>query len=135
MLHPHPACRIPALPLQSASVLTEEGAMRAERSILYNRPLLLLHHYVGSHDGSNKAITRAELAGLRKTAKRIALLVNRLCDPASFQPLEWGEPEHLIFATSAPATDCNRLQEHLIQAEELQPLLLNGSMVLEFWRC
>lgn len=134
-LNHHPACRIPALPLQPPMVPTENGELRPERAILYDRPFLVIHHYLGAHDSSGRPITRAELAGLAKTAKRLEALVRRITDPESFTPLHWPEPEHIIFSTSALHADCALLQPRLVQAEELCLSTLSGIEVLEFWRC
>ena len=135
MLHDHPACRIPALPLDAPAVLTEDGALRPERAVIYNKPFLLLHHYVGAHDGSGRPIGKAELAGLRKTAHRLDLLLRRAVDSDSFRPLHWDVPEHIIFTTSHPAQDAEAFRRRLVQAEELLLVTLRGTQVLEFWRC
>lgn len=131
----HPACRIPELPSGAPPVPTEAGDQRPERSILYDNPILLLHHYLGAHDGSGKPITKAELAGLNKTARRIDVLLRRASAPHSFIPLLWDEPEHLIFYTSDPIADARAMQARLIQAEELELRTLAGTTVIEFWRC
>ena len=135
MLFDHPACRIPELPLGAPAVLTELGAYRPERAVLYGRDFLLLHHYLGAQQQSGDPISQAELAGLEKTTRRIDILLRHVQNPASFMPLYWPEPEHLVFTTDNPVLDAQKLQRKLIQAEELELAILCGTNCLEFWRC
>lgn len=156
MLHAHPACQIPALPLDAPCVLTEpHGGLRPERCIIKNQSLLLLWHFAGSHDGSGRVISSAEYAGLEKTADRLITIL-RQADRAlnrirkkqlanleatypyfldTFVVLHWPEAEQIFF-TVEPFDEAEAaMSKYLIQCEQLRRTTLQGTDVLEFDRC
>lgn len=124
---------LPEIPLDAPAILTERGALRPERSIVYNKPVLLLWHYTSTRSGI-EPISEAELAGLEKTARRIISLLRQVQDSSSFTPIAWPTPELLRFSTSNPDADFAAISRRLQQAETLDRNTLRPS-VLEFRRC
>ena len=133
-LNGHPRCRIPALVPNPAAIETENGWLRPERSLVYDNPTLLLHHAASTHP--TVILTSAQLAGFSKTATRLLALL-RPYPWATIAPLEWPEPELLLFSTPNDALlfDLITLKRQLQQAETLHLHTLDGSLFLAYRRC
>jgi hypothetical protein len=118
---------IPYLRPGSPPVPTEGGLLRPERSILYNRPFLLLHHYGPAHTvgpgGSRPTIGRLELEACKRTAKRLdAILRPHWSEQFQFLPLWWPAPERITFYAGIAGTpDADVLpQLHQLASRGLQ---------------
>lgn len=133
-LNSHPRCRIPALLPGGPAIQTESGWLRPERSLVYDNPLLLLHHAASTHRQS--VFSKAQLAGFSKTASRLLALL-RPYPWAIPAPLEWPQPEEFLFSTRNDPLlfDLITLRRQLQQVESLQIHTLSGSTYLAFRRC
>ena len=130
----HPRCRIPALVSGGPAVLTEKGWLRPERSLVYDQSALLLHHAASTHPGV--VFTASQLAGFTKTATRLLTLM-RPYPWAKITPLEFPQPEHLIFTSNNNPLlfDLIQLRRGLQQIESLSLHTLHSSTYLAFRRC
>jgi hypothetical protein len=134
LLNGHPRCRIPVLTAGAPSIQTESGWLRPERSLVYDNSTLLLHHAAATHP--TVILTKAQLAGFSKTATRLIALL-RPYPWAIPQPLDWPEPELLLFSTinNPLLFDLILLKRQLQQVEKLQLHTLSGSSFLAYRRC
>lgn len=136
----HPLQRIPDLLPDAPAVLTAQGAWMPHRSIVYDNPLLLLHH--ATHGKNERTATgelsfdQAFLAGISKTANRIVQILRPLQDH-HFLPLQWPTPERLVFTTSDDVafTEYVYTRTILEQAETLKLCWHEEDSFLIFRRC
>jgi hypothetical protein len=130
----HPRCRIPPLRPHSDWIASEKGLLRPERALAYNLDSLLLHGPAATRPGH--CFSAAELAGYSKTSKRLLALL-RPFPWVDLQPLEWINPEELLFCSGENRLlyDLVQLWELLEQAETLKLHTLNTSTYLAFRRC
>lgn len=130
----HPRCRIPALTCGAPSIPTDTGWLRPERSIVYDNPLLLFHHAAATHPGV--VLSKPVIAGFQKTATRLIALLKPY-PWANPTPLDWPEPEHILFSTVNDALlyDLIILRRQLQQAESLHLHTLDRTTYLAFQRC
>jgi hypothetical protein len=133
-LNSHPRCRIPALVAHAPAIQTEAGWLRPERSLVYDQSALLLHHAAATHPAV--VLSKAQLAGFTKTATRVLTLL-RSHPWAELAPLEWPEPELLLFSSrnNPLLFDLITLKRQLQQVETLQLHTLSGSTYLAYRRC
>lgn len=133
-LNSHPRCRIPALVPGGPAIQTETGWLKPERALVYDNPTLLLHHAASTH--KQVILTKAQLAGFAKTANRLLALL-RPYPWAIPSPLEWPEPELLLFSccNNPLLFDLITLKRQLQQAETLHLHTLSGSTFLAYRRC
>ncbi len=137
LLNSHPRCRIPRLLSGLPAVPTAKGWLRPERALVYDNPLLLLHHAAATHPGA--VITEAQLAGFSKTAQRLLALLQ----PhgwATLQPLEFPQPEQFVFSLGTSQRDAIlydliTLRGQLQQVESLSLHTLTSASYLVFSRC
>lgn len=122
---------IPIIPADAPAVLTAKGPYRPERCILYNQPFLIYWHYDPVRSGHD--LDEAALAGLRKTAQRLSLLLRPFLDQP-FTALAWPQPEVVLFRLGAGNHEAHlRMAKKLIQAEStwyVEPL-----DAIEYRRC
>jgi len=122
---------MPPVPADAPAVLTAAGYLRPERSVLYNKPFLLLWHFDPVRSGHQ--LDEAQLAGLKKTAQRLDQLL-RPFGLEPFRPMAWPEPEVVLFRHGPTTRDTfTALSRKLIQAESIwyvEPL-----DAIEYRRC
>ena len=136
----HPLQRIPDLLPDAPAVLTAQGALMPHRSIVYDSPLLLLHH--ATHGKSEKApdgslcFDQPFLAGIGKTANRLVQILRPLQNHG-FLPLQWPTPERLVFTTDDDVafTEYVYSRNILEQAETLRLCWHDEISFLIFRRC
>lgn len=121
---------MPPVPADAPAVVTPKGAWRPERSILYNKPFLILWHFDPVRAG--RQLDEATIAGLKKTAQRLDALI-RLVDPQAFTPMAWPQPEVVLFQLGPGRAAYQAIAGNLIQAEAcwyVEPL-----NAIEYRRC
>lgn len=136
----HPLLRIPDLPPDAPAVLTSQGALLPHRSIVYDNPLLLLHHAVhGKNERTadgDLTFDQAFLAGISKTATRIIQMLKPLEDHG-FLLLQWPTPERVVFTThdDLAFTEYIYTRTILEQAEDMKLCWHDETSFLIFRRC
>jgi hypothetical protein len=122
---------MPQVPSDAPAVLTPKGLLRPERAILHNKPFLLLWHFDPVRSGH--ALDEATMAGLKKTAQRLELLL-RPHNSSAFRPMAWPQPEVVLFTLGpGAAATTTALARKLTQAEQVwyvEPL-----EAIEYRRC
>lgn len=136
----HPLQRIPDLPPDAPAILTAQGALLPHRSILFDNPLLLLHHAThgkAEHTPAGElSFDEAFLAGIAKTATRIAQILKPL-GGHGFQLLQWPTPERMVFTTKDDISFAEYVHRRNIleQAETLRFCWHGENSFLIFRRC
>ena len=130
----HPRCRIPALVPAGPAIPTEKGWLRPERSLVYDDQRLLLHHAASTHPGA--VLTLEQLSAFQKTASRVLALL-RPYPWALPAPLDWPQPEQLLFSTCNDPLlyDLIQLRNGLQQIESLTLHTIQNRSFLAFDRC